>query len=349
MKHILLIEDNEEMSENTAEILELSSYMVSTAANGKEGVQKALDLSPDLILCDIMMPEMDGYGVVHALNNNPSTASIPFIFLTAKVEKADLRKGMELGADDYLTKPYTGLELLTAVETRLKKSTQNQDSSVSSVNKTAEEDILKRVRILIDENTFTKKYFKKKEIVYTEGALPYHVYYINSGLIRTNIAMYNGKEVITELITKNNLFGYKEALSDTPYTNYAVAVENTELILLPKDILLQELAKDPGLHLNLERSLANRINQLENKLFLTAYMGVKKRVATTLVELSDIYSNTLDSELIQLSREDLANYIGVSPETVIRTLSEFKDKGLISIETGKIRVIEKEHLLKLRH
>jgi len=301
-----------------------------------------------LILCDIMMPEMDGFGVVHALNNNPTTANIPFIFLTAKAEKADLRKGMELGADDYLTKPYTGLELLTAVETRLKKSNQHQEAP-SAAQKTGEEDILKRIKILIDENTFAKKYFKKKEIIYTEGALPFHVYYINSGLIRTNKAMYNGKEVITELITKNNLFGFKEALSDEPYANYAVAVENTELVLIPKDVLLHELTKEPGLHLSLERNLSNSINQLENKLFLTAYMGVKKRVATTLVELSDIYINTLDSELIQLSREDLANYIGVSPETVIRTLSEFKDKGLISIETGKIRVIERDQLLKLRH
>lgn len=234
------------------------------------------------------------------------------------------------------------------MKTRLKKSNQHQEAP-SAAQKTGEEDILKRIKILIDENTFAKKYFKKKEIIYTEGALPFHVYYINSGLIRTNKAMYNGKEVITELITKNNLFGFKEALSDEPYANYAVAVENTELVLIPKDVLLHELTKEPGLHLSLERNLSNSINQLENKLFLTAYMGVKKRVATTLVELSDIYINTLDSELIQLSREDLANYIGVSPETVIRTLSEFKDKGLISIETGKIRVIERDQLLKLRH
>jgi len=348
MKHILLIEDNIDMSENTAEILELSNYTVSTAFNGKEGVQKALDLSPDLILCDIMMPEMYGYGVAHALNNNPSTANIPFIFLTAKAEKSDLRKGMELGADDYLTKPYSGLELLTAVETRLKKSLLSKEGS-SAFRNTAEEDVLKRVKILMDEGQFSKKYFKKKEIIYTEGALPFHVYFVNSGLVRSNKAIYHGKEIITELITKNQLFGFKEALCNEPYTNYTVSVEDTELTLIPKEILIQELAKEPGLHLSLERKLTSCITKLEEKLFLTAYMGVKKRVASALVELNDIYKNTLNSNLIQLSREDLANYIGVSPETAIRTLSEFKDKKLIAIESGKIRVLDTDKLIKLRH
>src|SRR5579875_1176862 len=122
MSKILVIEDNDEVRENTAEILMLSDYEVITAANGKEGVEVALAQLPDLIVCDIMMPVLDGYGVLHLLSKHKETATIPFIFLTAKAEKVDLRKGMEMGADDYLTKPFDGIELLNAVEVRLKKA-----------------------------------------------------------------------------------------------------------------------------------------------------------------------------------------------------------------------------------
>src|ERR1035437_7618106 len=121
MKTILLIEDNFEVRENTAEILELEHYTVLTAVNGIQGVRLAISEKPDLIICDIMMPELDGYGVLHMLSKNIDTASIPFIFLTAKAEKADHRKGMTMGADDYLTKPFDDMELLSAVEIRLKK------------------------------------------------------------------------------------------------------------------------------------------------------------------------------------------------------------------------------------
>src|SRR5690349_4624026 len=122
MKKILLIEDNPEVRENTSEILSLANYDVVVAENGKVGVELAQRERPDLIICDIMMPELDGYGVLHILSKKDDTASIPFIFLTAKTEKTDIRKGMNLGADDYLTKPFDDTELLNAIETRLRKS-----------------------------------------------------------------------------------------------------------------------------------------------------------------------------------------------------------------------------------
>src|SRR5918993_2758962 len=122
MKKILLIEDSQDIRENIAEILSLANYEVAEAENGKIGVEKAKKEHPDLIICDIMMPQLDGYGVLHLLGKDPVTAGIPFIFLTAKSEKDDFRKGMNLGADDYLVKPFDDLELLDAVEMRLKKN-----------------------------------------------------------------------------------------------------------------------------------------------------------------------------------------------------------------------------------
>ena len=122
MKTILLIEDDADMRENIAEILELADYRVLRAENGKKGVEAAKKDPPDLVLCDIMMPELDGYGVLMMLSKTPATSEIPFIFLSAKAERSDVRRGMELGADDYLTKPFEESELLNAVEGRLKRS-----------------------------------------------------------------------------------------------------------------------------------------------------------------------------------------------------------------------------------
>src|ERR1700689_5120819 len=122
MRRLLVIDDHDDIRENIAEILTLAGYEVFTASNGKRGVEIALKEKPELIICDIMMPELDGYGVLHLLRKNEATLETPFIFLTAKSEKADFRKGMEMGADDYLTKPFDGIELLTAIEVRLKKS-----------------------------------------------------------------------------------------------------------------------------------------------------------------------------------------------------------------------------------
>ena len=106
MKKVLVIEDNKDVRENTAEILALANYDVVTAANGEIGIEKAKEFRPDLIVCDIMMPKMDGYEVLRAMGRDGSTSSTPFIFLTAKTDRADMRMGMNLGADDYLTKPF---------------------------------------------------------------------------------------------------------------------------------------------------------------------------------------------------------------------------------------------------
>ena len=121
MKNILVIEDDDQVRENIAEILELEDFEAITAENGFIGVQLATEKLPDLIICDVMMPELDGYGVLKALRQNPATAAIPFIFLTAKAERHDLRQGMNLGADDYLTKPFTPGELRQVIAIRLAK------------------------------------------------------------------------------------------------------------------------------------------------------------------------------------------------------------------------------------
>jgi DNA-binding NarL/FixJ family response regulator len=124
MKKILVIEDEPEMRRNLTTVLRLEKFQPLGAENGRVGVQLAKAEKPDLILCDVMMPELDGYGVIAALRTDAATACIPFIFLTAKGEKPDIRAGMNLGADDYLTKPVVKSDLLGAIRTRLERAAQ---------------------------------------------------------------------------------------------------------------------------------------------------------------------------------------------------------------------------------
>lgn len=124
MKKILIIEDEPEMRRNITTILRLEGFKPVAAENGRRGVEMAVKEKPDLILCDVMMPELDGYGVIKALHDEPETMNIPFIFLTAKGEKTDIRSGMNLGADDYLTKPIDKADLLRAINMRLARAEQ---------------------------------------------------------------------------------------------------------------------------------------------------------------------------------------------------------------------------------
>jgi DNA-binding NarL/FixJ family response regulator len=124
IRKILVIEDEPEMRRNLTTVLRLEKFHALPAENGRIGVELAKKEKPDLILCDVMMPELDGYGVIAALRANPETAAIPFIFLTAKGEKPDIRAGMNLGADDYLTKPVAKADLLAAIRSRLERAIQ---------------------------------------------------------------------------------------------------------------------------------------------------------------------------------------------------------------------------------
>ncbi|MEG4965886.1 EAL domain-containing response regulator [Microcoleus sp. B6-A1] len=121
MKKILVIEDEQVIRENILKLLKAEGFDVTGAENGSQGLYAAVSNVPDVIICDVMMPELDGYGVLVALRSNPVTATVPFVFLTGKADRSEMRQGMELGADDYLTKPFTKAELVGAISSRLKK------------------------------------------------------------------------------------------------------------------------------------------------------------------------------------------------------------------------------------
>jgi DNA-binding NarL/FixJ family response regulator len=133
MKRILVIEDEPEMLRNMLTILKMEGYATLSAENGRRGVEVATRELPDMIICDVMMPELDGYGVLEAMRTDSKTMAIPFMFLTAKAEKQDLRAGMNLGADDYLTKPVDADDLINAIETRFARHEERERAAQAQV------------------------------------------------------------------------------------------------------------------------------------------------------------------------------------------------------------------------
>jgi CRP/FNR family cyclic AMP-dependent transcriptional regulator len=209
MTKILLVEDNNEIRDNTREILELANYQITTAVNGKEGYEVAIKENPDLIICDIMMPVLDGYGLLHLINKNDSLKSVPFIFLTAKTERGDFRKGMEMGADDYITKPFTDIELLNAVESRLQKIKFQQEriNTAQTLNDFFNEIKNNNALEKLTDSTVMNHY-KKKQRIYSEGNHPHSLYYLNSGKIRSYKINEIGKELTIGLFNAGDFFGY---------------------------------------------------------------------------------------------------------------------------------------------
>src|SRR5688572_20610464 len=237
MKKILLIEDNDDIRSNTAEILELSNYKVIVAENGKIGVEKAIEHKPDLIICDIMMPVLDGYGVLHAIHKNESIKNTPFIFLTAKTERSDFRKGMELGADDYISKPFDGTELLNAVDSRLKKIEllkQDFAPGIAGVSDLMQATFGKNALQSLTEDRNINKY-KRKQAIYTEGNHPNRLYYIIKGKVKTFKTNEDGKDLVTDLFSPGDFLGHVALLAGTAYQDTAEALEETEVALIPKE------------------------------------------------------------------------------------------------------------------
>jgi len=347
MKKILLIEDNKEMRENTAEILQLANYDVITAENGKVGVDLAMKESPDLIVCDIMMPELDGYGVLYMLAKKPDTAGIPFIFLTAKTEKTDVRKGMSMGADDYLTKPFEEMELLSAIETRLKKSEAFRREFAKNVEGLTE--FLNQAKGMEELNRLSSDrklhQYKKKEMVYMEGDEPTSLVFISKGQIKTFKTNEQGKELITGLHKAGEFIGYNDLIDGTEFCESAEALENTEVCFIPKQDFFALLYSNRDVATRFIKMLSNNLMETQERLVNLAYNSVRKRVADSLLTIQ----KRTGTDHFAFSREDLASMVGTATESVIRTLSDFKDEKLIDIKDKLIFILNPDGLQRMKN
>ncbi|MBI1767572.1 MAG: response regulator [Bacteroidetes bacterium] len=352
MSHkILVIEDNVEMCQNIASILKLSRYDVLTSNSGKLGIELVQQSQPDLILCDIMMPELDGYGVLHLLSKDPATANIPFIFLTAKTEMRDFRVGMNLGADDYITKPFDGLELLNIIELRLKKNDLIKTTFRNTI--TDIDDFFFKTKQLPDFQKLSdhrrSRTYKKKEFVFVEGEQPRHVYFVDKGLVKTFKANNDGKELITGLHRNGDFFGFVSLLEDKPNNESAIVLKESHIYMIPQQDFLTLIYANKEIARKFISMLASNLYEAENKLLELAYQSVRQRVATVLIKLNHQTESTNEDQHITVARKDLSGMVGTTTESLNRTLVDFKNEGLIEIFDKGLKIVQHSKLEKVRN
>jgi CheY-like chemotaxis protein len=330
MKAILLIDDHPLIRQNTSELLQLAGYTVQTAENGKAGVEYALATRPDLVICDVMMPVLDGYGVLQIFNQHPQLTGIPFIFLTAKATPLDLRQGMELGADDYLTKPFNSNTLLSTVARRLARFQYLRPPAAPTGS--------------LESLTANRRAHQivRGQCVYTAGNKPSRLYYVQAGQVKAIRAAPGGKEMIVALYQEGDFFGYEALLTQTRYESSTVAVKDCSLLYIPAEEV-QSLLHGAELGRQLATLLATRLREREQQLLETAYCSLRHRVAAALLRLHNPHN-----ALIQLSREELAEVVGTTTESLSRLLSEFKQDGLVELTPKGIRLLQPEKLNETR-
>jgi CRP/FNR family cyclic AMP-dependent transcriptional regulator len=332
MKKILLIEDDEHLRDNIKELLELSNYQVLIAGNGKEGIEKATIFHPNLIICDIVLPILDGFSVLHLLQRHELLRIIPFLFVSAKTSREDYRKAMELGADDFITKPFELTELLNAIEVRLKKQeyqSQLIELNGNNIHESADENIIIR-EFFHDRNLYT---YKKKEIIYSEGNHLNGLYYLVNGRVKTYLTNEAGKSIITDLYNDGDIFGYVPYFKGSNYYDNAVAIEKTELAIIPSSEFETLLNNNHSFSKNIIQMLARNIHFKEHKLLSIAYNSLRRKVADALIQIHQKYhSNGSPICGINISRYNLASIAGTATESLVRTLSDFQSEKLIEFD-----------------
>jgi len=351
MIKVLYIEDDAVLRENTAELLELSGFNAITAPNGKIGIEKAKSELPDIILCDIMMLGIDGYGVLEALSKDKHTQLIPFIFLSAKTERQDIRKGMNLGADDYITKPFTEEELISAINSRIAKVRilkEEQDKTFENFGTEEVDEIknLKELKEYINDNGEEFNY-NLGDYIYREGKNSNLIYLIKKGIVKCYKHDELGKELTTALFKEDDIFGYTSFTENIPYQETATAINEVKVIGLSKAEFNTILAENHNLAFELIQQLSNDLFEAKEQLLQLAYSTVNKKTAATILKFAKKL-NKNPQDPIRISRTDLASVAGIATETFIRTMSDFKKDGLIEIEGRNIKVlnINKLELIK---
>ncbi|MFD1256645.1 response regulator [Mucilaginibacter terrae] len=348
-KTLLIIEDNNDIRENVVEILELAGYNVYQASNGKAGVELALQHKPSLILCDIMMPELDGYGVLYMLSKNPETVHIPFIFLTARAERLDLRKGMEMGADDYLTKPFDDMELLNAIDSRLKKKEMQESFYSPSLDQLnhllSKNNGLAELKKIIGERRV--KEFKKNQVVYYEGDKGSGLYLLLSGKVKCIKMAKDGRELMTGIYGADEYLGINAMLLNEKHADTATAMEDSMVCLIPKELLEQLINQYPDVAREFIKLLAQANRGKEEQLLQMAYHSIRKKMAEAMVRLYE--QQPKPEQGFKISREDLAALTGMASESVSRTLSDFRDENLISKKGSIITILQLEALVQMKN
>lgn len=343
-KRVLLIEDDKTVRENTAEILDLSDYTVFTARDGEEGVALAKEKLPDIIVCDVMMPKLDGYGVLAQLAEDDNTVEIPFIFLSAKTDHKDIRRGMDLGADDYLTKPYEEEDLINAIESRIAKTEILKTKHAA--HKTEIKQNLNIEHFKEHLRTFNTRTFSVGDYIYQPGDAATNLFLIKRGVVKTFQVDDTGKELTTGLHKIDSFFGNLIFKKPVNHKEYAAALEEAEVHCISKQQVQVFLENNHTVLYDIIDLLDEHLEDTKNQLLDMAYSSVQRKTAQTILLFTEKLKRNKLSQ-IRISRSDLAAVAGIASESLIRTLSKFKKQGILEIEGRNIKIIDFDALEKI--
>ncbi|MES1224417.1 MAG: response regulator, partial [Bacteroidota bacterium] len=331
-------------------MLELEAYEVLTATNGKEGVEIAFSEVPDIIFCDIRMPDLDGYSVLYLIGKNKRTMHIPFIFLTALTERLQVKKGLGLGAAGYVKKPFTEKDLLQAMNSVTRQRTDEEAARLCTVQDIT--DVMIHAELIgapISVEGLAKKIIYRHAGLFLENGQPDSVYYVVSGRVRSYLFNDNHIKFTTNLHGPGEFLGYAAILEGTVHKDNAEADEDSVLLTIPVNDFLQLI--------NFKRSLAEQIVELLSgfdpqnvkKIMSLVYLSYRNKVVETLLEIS--YKTEPHKEQRDLEHEKLKRHInqyaGSINEYLHGILDELCADNLICIKEGNIVIHDEKKLMNL--
>jgi CRP-like cAMP-binding protein/CheY-like chemotaxis protein len=347
MKKILIIESDKTESAKISKLLVLANYAVVVTENATDGVKKARTENPDLIICGIILTDLDGYDVLRILKKSLKTRDIPFIFFTEKSDNTHLRKAMNLGADDFIAKPLEDSDLFAAIEMCLKRSANlNKRIEDAKMPLPPEATSSKGIQELtnLPKNKKEKKFVKNEEI-YRENDYAEYVYFIISGKVKFEKTDTHGKHMIIRILLEGEFFGYTPILLKHTYESTAIALDDTCLSIIPKNDCLELLERNSEVSSKFIKTLSTSLVERETKLLQLAYSPIVERVATALLNcVNNCEQNEVEMPRVDTSREDLASIVGTAKESVTRELSQLRKDGIIEIKGHDVFILDSDRL-----
>ena len=349
MQKILLIASDPAIRTMTTEILELAHYQVLLAPDGKNGVELASSEHPDIIITEVVMPGLDGYGVMHLLQSYPWFDNTLFIALCGACDKAELRKAMSMGADDVIIKPFDGTELLSCIEVRCKKresliKSNGHDHVTAAAPAQTEKELM--LQLISDRNIDR---YSRRQLIYKRGDRPTKLFYLINGKVRSFNTHPDGKDLAIELYGPGDFLGYSAILKNVNYAESVETIDYAELAVIPRGDFEELVYKNSLVAKRFIDLVVSRSALMEERLLWMAYHTLRQKVAAALLHLMSKYGNGYaDAFEINLNRSVFASIAGTATESSIRTLGEFRSEKLIELETdGTIRVINQKRLAQL--
>ncbi|TDQ76385.1 response regulator [Sphingobacterium yanglingense] len=345
MKNILIIENDPDLLGKYSDILRNSGYEVTAALNSKLGINLAISKLPSLILCNTVLSDIDGFGVLSVLSRNPSTTKIPFVFLNALSTPDIVKKGIACGADDFVTKPFQGGQLVRSVEARINKNKNQTSLPISEVDNIHPHNG-KGLEKLIDLISQCKiRHIKKKQMLYYESDHSQWLYLLIEGCIKTLKLTDDGRQMITGLYKPKSFIGLDTLLLDDPWLESAEATQNSSLYFISKSAIIDLLNEHVELNQHFIKILSANLHEKEDQLIELAYESVRKRLAQVLVRLN---KDAVPIDQLDICRDELAGLAGIAIETVSRILTDFKERGLIERNGSQIQIIDLYGLIKMK-